>query len=126
MASIAEITNAVCYPEGYVLFEEGKPGERIFFLVKGKVEVLYQIGEAGQVRVDTVGDEEVIGCSALIEPYTYSATEISLTEVEVLEIDLNALRQLMARDCQLGFAIQQQIISVLMMRILNLRLGAAK
>lgn len=120
--SLAEITNAVCYPPGYVLFEEGKPGERLFFLVKGDVEVLYNIGEAGQVRVDKVSGKEVVGCSALVDPYTYTATERSLTEVEVLEINVGALRELMENDCRLGLSIQQHIISVLMERVLDLRL----
>lgn len=121
---IAQITDAVCYPQGRILFEEGEQGERLFFLVKGDVEVLYSIGEAGQVRVDTLSGEEVVGCSALVEPYTYTATERSLTEVEVLEIDAVALRELMQKDCRLGLSLQQQIISVLMERILNLRLEA--
>jgi CRP/FNR family cyclic AMP-dependent transcriptional regulator len=125
LKAIAQITNAVCYPPGQVFFEEGKPGEHLFFLVKGEVEVLYTIGEVGQVRVDTVSGEEVVGCSALAEPYTYTATERTLTEVEVLEIDAASLRELMQRDCQLGLSLQQHIIRVLMERILDLRLEAA-
>ena len=125
LKAIAQITNAVCYPSGQILFEEGKPGEHLFFLVKGDVEVLYNIGEAGQVHVDTVSGEEVVGCSALVEPYTYTATERSLTEVEVLEVDAASLRELMQKDCQLGLSLQQHIIRVLMERILDLRLGAA-
>ena len=37
LQAVAEITNAVCYPSGYVLFEEGNPGDRLFFLMKGSV-----------------------------------------------------------------------------------------
>jgi CRP-like cAMP-binding protein len=125
LKTIAQFTDAVCYPPGHVLFQEGKPGERLFFLVKGDVEVLYHIGEVGQIHVDTVSGEEVIGCAALVEPYTYTATERSLTEVEVLEVDAIALRQLMEKDCNLGLSIQQHIIRVLMERILDLRLAAA-
>ena len=122
---IAQFTDAVCYPPDRVLFQEGKPGKRLFFLVKGDVEVLYEIGELGQVHVDTVSGEEVVGCAALIAPYTYNATERSLTEVEVLEIDAVALRQLMEKDCRLGLSLQQHIIRVLMERVLDLRLAAA-
>lgn len=122
--ALAQITNALCYPADYVLFEEGKPGERLFFLVKGEVEVMYQIGEEGQVWVDTVSGEEIVGCSALIEPYVYTATERSRTEVEVLEMDAFALRELMQKDSRLGFLLQKQIINVLMDRILDLRLAA--
>ena len=122
LEAIAEITTAVCYPPGYVLFEEGKPGEHLFFLRKGNVDVLYNIGEEGQVHVDNVTGEEIVGCSALIAPHLYSATEKSLTEVEVLDIDANSLRELMENDHDLGFALQSQIIRVLMDRILDLRL----
>ncbi len=122
LEAIAEITNAVCYQPGYVLFEEGKPGDRLFFLMKGSVEVFYQIGEAGGVHVDTVKGEEVVGCSALVEPYIYTAAEKTLTEVEVLEIDAVSLRDLMQKDCCLGFLIYRYIIGVLMDRILDLRL----
>ena len=125
LKAIAQFTDAVCYPPGHVLFKEGKPGERLFFLVKGDVEVLYHIGEVGQIHVDTVSGEEVIGCAALVEPYTYTATERSLTEVEVLEVDATALRQLMEKDCHLGLSIQRHVIRVLMERILDLRLAAA-
>lgn len=124
LKAIVQITNVVCYPPGQILFEEGKPGERLFFLVKGDVEVLYSIGEADQVRVDTVSGEDAVGCSALVEPYTYTATERSLTEVEVLEVDAASLRELMQKDCRLGLSLQQHIIRVLMERILNLRLEA--
>ena len=121
---IAQFTDAVCYPPDRVLFQEGKPGKRLFFLVKGDVEVLYEIGEAGQAHVDTLSGEEVVGCAALIAPYTYNATERSLTEVEVLEVDAASLRELMQKDCRLGLSLQQHIIRVLMERILNLRLEA--
>jgi CRP/FNR family transcriptional regulator, cyclic AMP receptor protein len=120
--AIAQISNAVCYPAGYELFKEGNPGERLFFLLNGKVEVLFEIGEAGQARVDIVSGEEIVGCSVLVEPFVYTATERSLTEVEVLEIDADTLRKMMREDCPLGFAIQQRVINVLMDRIMKFRL----
>lgn len=123
LKAIAQITDTICYLPGHVLFEEGQPGTRLFFLIKGDVEVFYNIGEAGQARVDTVSGEEVVGCSALVEPYTYAATERSLTETEVLEVDAVALRELMKKDCTFGFLVQQHIIGILMKRILDLRLS---
>jgi CRP/FNR family transcriptional regulator, cyclic AMP receptor protein len=124
LTTIAEFTNAICYQPGYTLFREGDPGERVFFLVKGDVEVLHTTGDNGQTRLDTVSGEEVVGCSALIDPYVYTATERSLTEVEVLEVDALSLREMMQSDCSFGLTIQQHILRVLMERILHLRLRA--
>ena len=119
---IAQIANAVCYPPNQVLFREGEPGRNLYFLVKGKIEVLYNIGEAGQVHVDTISDEEFFGCSALLESYTYTATMRSLSEIEVIAVDASALRKLMQKDYQLGFILQQQIIKLLIRRVMDFRL----
>ena len=120
--NIAQIANAMCYPPNQVLFKESEPGQNLYFLVKGKIEVLYNIGEAGQVHVDTVSGEEVFGCSALIEPYTYTATMRSLSEIEVVVVNAIALRELMQKDCQLGFILQQHIIKLLLRRVMDFRL----
>lgn len=125
LKDVAQIANAVCYLPGHILFKEGDPGTCLYYLVKGKVEVFYNIGEEGEVRVDTISGEEIAGCSILVEPHTYTATERCLTEVEVLEIDAQALRELMQKDCQFGMTILQNVIKVLMERILDLRLGFA-
>jgi signal-transduction protein with cAMP-binding, CBS, and nucleotidyltransferase domain len=51
---IAQFTDAVCYPSSYTLFEEGKPGEHLYFLVKGDIEPsgleIHVIGDAFQPR----------------------------------------------------------------------------
>jgi CRP/FNR family cyclic AMP-dependent transcriptional regulator len=125
LKTIAQFANAVCYLPGHTLFNEGEPGKYLYFLINGDIEVLYNIGEDGQVQVNTISGQEIAGCSALIEPYTYTATERSLTEIEVLEIDAPLLRELMQQDSELEALIQQNIIQVLMERILDLRLQLA-
>lgn len=120
--AVAQITNAVCYLPNHILFKEGETGKNLFFLARGEVEVYFRIGEDERVRVDTVSGEEIVGCSAMVEPYVYTATEKALTEVEVLEVDIQSLREMMEKDCALGFKLQQQMIKVLMDRITDLRL----
>lgn len=122
--AIAKITDAICYPNDYDLVREGEEGKYLYLLVKGELEVLHQSDQDVQVRVNNVSDQEIIGCSALVEPYKYAATERSLTEIEVLQIDLASLRDLMKNDCQLGLMINQHIIEVLMKRIQQFRLTA--
>ena len=122
--AIAEFSNGVCYPPNHVLFREGEKANYLYFIVAGKVEVLYNLGEDGEVLVDTIAADEIAGCSALVKPFTYSATERSLTDIEVLEIDINALRELISRDCQMGLELYEHIIKVLMKRIVALRMEA--
>lgn len=119
---IAEFSDAVCYPADTVLFKEGEVGKKLYFLRSGEVEVLFSVGEEGQVKVDTLASEDIAGCSALIEPYTYTATEKSITDVEVLEIDNNAFRKLMEEDCCFGLKVHQQILKLMMDRIFDYRM----
>ena len=122
--AIAQLATAECFYPGHILFEEGKPGEYLYALRKGKVEILYNIGEEPSTRVDLISPEDMIGCCTLVSPYVYTSTARSLTQIEVLEIDAGALRKLMREDCSLGFAIQQQVMKILLDRIINFRLGS--
>jgi CRP-like cAMP-binding protein len=121
--AVAQLANAVCFAPGYVLSGEDKPGDYLYLLASGEVEVMYNIGEEGLTRVDLVSGEEVIGCSALVPPFTYTSTTRCLMEIEVLKLDAKALRKLMQEDCSLGFSIQQRIMMFLMDRIVDFRLG---
>jgi len=119
--AIAQISNSVCYSKGYVLFKQDDPGDFLYLLIEGDVEVLYEHAETGAQRVDTVSSEEVVGCAAIVPPYTYTATEKCLSDVEVLEIKTNELRDLIQKDPQLGLLLQEYIIKILNERILSLR-----
>ncbi len=122
--AVAQLAREECFYPGHTLFQDEKPGTQLYMLVAGEVEVLYNIGEEGPTRVDTVGEGEILGCSTLIDPYVYSSTARCLSEIETLVLDAEALRELMEEDCQIGYSIQKHIIQMLLDRIIDLRLGA--
>jgi CRP-like cAMP-binding protein len=123
-AAVAKLAEATCFFPGHTIFEENSPGEYLYLLVAGEVEVLYTIGDAGPSRVDQMSAGDIVGCSALVPPYLHTSTTRSLTNIDVLAIEMKALQELMHADCALGFAIQQYIMRFLMDQIINFRLGA--
>jgi len=123
-AAVAELAEAECFYPEYTLFEENAPGKYLYLLVDGEVEVLYSIGEDGPARVDKMGAGEIVGCSAVVSPYEHTSTTRSLTKIDVLIIDAQALRALMHEDCSLGFSIQQHIMKLLLDQIISFRLEA--
>ncbi len=122
--AIAHLASEVCYYPGDILFREGERGTHLYMLADGEVEVLYSIGVEGPSHVDTAGEGEILGCSALIDPYAHSSTVRCMTEVETLVLDAAALHKLMEEDCGIGYSIQKYIIRMLLDRIIDLRLGA--
>ena len=111
------------YP-GHTLFENEKPGTKLYLLAKGEVEILFAIGEEGLVLVDRLDASSAIGCEVLVPPFTYRSTARSLEEIETLIIDAAKFRALMQDDCKLGLSVQQHIIQVLLSQIVNLQLGS--
>lgn len=122
--AIAKISDAVCYSPGYELFREGEKAKKLYLIVKGQAEAIFNIGEAEQVRVEVLSDDEIAGCSALAEPHQYAATERSITDIEVLEIDIDSLKNLIQENNQLGLRLYENIIKIMSRRILDLRLAA--
>jgi len=119
--AISQISNSVCYLPGHILFEQGQKGETLYFLIDGDVEVLFKSAYTDPRRVDMISGAELVGCSAMVPPYTYKATEQCLTEVEVLEIELEALRNLIEKYPQIGLKMQEHVIKILYDRILHFR-----
>lgn len=118
---IAKISNSVCYPSNYVLFKEGEDGKILYLLIEGDVEIFYTTDKDDLLKVDTVSSEEIVGCSAMVPPFVYTATVQTLNNVEVLEIGTQELRQLIDQDPQLGLKFQEYLIQILSDRILDLR-----
>lgn len=120
---VSEYCREECFYPGYTLFEDGDPATKMYVLVDGRIEVFFAIGEAGIARVDRVGPGEIFGCSALVPPYLHTSTVRASTEIEVLELDAEALRALFEDDPRLAVSIQQHVIQCLLARIVDLRLG---
>jgi CRP-like cAMP-binding protein len=123
LREIAQLSEAECFYPDHTLFEDGSPGTHIYLLAKGKLEILFAIGESGSVLVDHLSAGQVAGCPALVPPYTYRSTARSLTEIEVLKIDALGLRNLIEGDCALGIKVQQRIIQTLLDQIVDLQLS---
>lgn len=118
---IAEIGNSICYPAGYILFKAGDPGECLYLLLDGEVEVLSEKVKGEETTVENIMSAEIVGCSAIVPPFTYLATERTHTDVEVLEIDAKKLREMIVEDPVLGVNLYQAITESLLDRINELR-----
>ncbi|MCA9934531.1 MAG: cyclic nucleotide-binding domain-containing protein [Ardenticatenaceae bacterium] len=126
MQAVMEVCREECFVPDAILFEEGQPAHEIFVLVEGEVEETFTVDEAKLSLLRPVDVGEIIGCPALVPPYTQKCTARSLSEIEVLAIDAVGLRELFAQDCQIASAIQQHVIEALLERIGKMRVASAK
>ncbi len=110
------------YEAGTALFQEGDSAAELFILQEGKValqmtlpEELAQMGR--RITVDVVTRNEVVGWSAIVEPYIYTLTAICLQKVKALSISGTRLRWLLGDNPKIGFEVVRGLIKVVASRL---------
>ncbi len=69
------------YAAGTVIFAEGQPGDMMYFVKEGEVNI-----QIGSRVVETLGPESIVGEMALIDNAPRSATAIAKTDCQLLLI----------------------------------------
>ncbi|GIK43625.1 MAG: hypothetical protein BroJett011_74580 [Chloroflexota bacterium] len=71
-------------PAGHTIFQEGQPGDLMYVVKEGEVDIFIH----GQ-HVETVGPGGVVGEMALIDHTARSATAIAKTDCQLVPLDEN-------------------------------------
>jgi len=99
------------HPAGYVVFRVGEPGDRMYVIKEGEVDII-----VNDKVVETVGPGGIIGEMALIDTRARSATAVAKTDCQLVPID----------EKRFAFLIQQtpyfslQVMRVLVGRLRNM------
>jgi CRP/FNR family transcriptional regulator, cyclic AMP receptor protein len=102
LAQIALITEEVHHGAGEVLISEGAVGESLYLVAEGRVAVL-----KGEHQVAELGEREVFGEMALLDPGPRSATVRALTDVTLLTIRGEDFGDIMAEKREIARAVIQ-------------------
>jgi CRP/FNR family transcriptional regulator, cyclic AMP receptor protein len=78
----AHIDNAQVFPPGATIFAEGSPGDVLYVVLEGEVELRVH-GE----MLEVVGPGEILGEMALIDSKPRSATAVARTECRMAVVD---------------------------------------
>jgi CRP/FNR family transcriptional regulator, cyclic AMP receptor protein len=79
--------DAVAYPAGTILFQEGDPGEHTYVIKSGKVELKH-----GDTILETIEEGAIFGEMALLDGEKRSATAIAVTDCQLVPIDQRRFR----------------------------------
>lgn len=88
------------YGEGDYIFREGDPGEEMFIIHRGKVNITKQTGEGEKVLV-TLGDGDFFGEMAIIDKAPRSASAVAAVETVCIALDEELFEQQMQRNAKI-------------------------
>jgi len=93
---------------GETLFAQGDPGDCMFVIQAGRVEIVVDEGK-GAIRIAERGVGECVGEMALFEREVRMATVRALERTRVLTVDRKSLLQRIHDDPSLGYRLIQTL-----------------
>jgi CRP/FNR family transcriptional regulator len=110
LSKIEDITTVLKLLKDNILFYEGDESSNLYVLTKGIVKLYKTASNDKEIVMKYFHQNEFIAEVANFDNIPYPATAQCFTDVEVLRIDFEKLKELMIKDPELSFVIQTSLI----------------
>ncbi len=122
VTSIACCATELRYRAGAFIFHEDEPADHFFLLCEG--HVLLQIAAPGRGAASflTLGPGDVFGVNWMAAPYRWFYDAKTVEPARALVLDAVCLRRKCEMDHDLGYALMQRVLPVLIDRLHSCRL----
>ena len=107
--ALREIARERTYPAGTRIFTQNDPGDGVYIIRDGLVEIAHLIGERALCVFSKFGPGEIFGEMAVIEDLPRSATTTAAKETKVYFIPRDEMAALLRRSPSLSFRLLQEI-----------------
>ncbi|MDQ2937296.1 MAG: DUF1003 domain-containing protein, partial [Acidobacteriota bacterium] len=101
-AALANVVDQLNVPEGHTLFQAGDPGESLFIVRVGQIELFIKDTAGQKIVLTTAEPGDMFGELAMLDSGPRTATALALTDSEVLVLDRDDLVLLFQRKPQAG------------------------
>lgn len=129
LKAVAMIAEDIYLEKGELLFEADSPAAAMYLIVDGCIDFYYVVTDRNgfearrEFYLGEHGPGEIIGISALIEPYVYTtAARVSSPGLDVVRIEGAALRALCEVDIELAYGLVRQTARLALERLHDTRI----
>ena len=125
LQKLASIADEQTVAAGQTIFAESDPAEYLYLIVRGEVNLKYELG-SGELRVvDTLADGELVGWAALVEPYRCRTLATAVKDTHLVQFRATELRSFCNADHALGHQLLTQVALMLSSRLNSARVQLA-
>src|SRR6266487_2644011 len=104
------------FKAGHVIFREGESANRFYLIEHGKVALESStLGEP--VKIEEIGDGDLLGWSWLFPPYAWHFTSRALVHTTAIFFYGTVLREYSEQDHSLGFELFKRMSAVMLRRL---------
>src|SRR6266850_7905566 len=100
LIALAKVIDELKVPEGHTLFQTGDPGDSLFIVRSGQIELFIKDTAGQRIVLTTAESGDMFGELAMLDSGSRTATALALTECDVLVLDRDDLILLFQRKPQ--------------------------
>ncbi|WKD58564.1 CRP-like cAMP-activated global transcriptional regulator GlxR [Corynebacterium caspium] len=104
---------AVRYPRGTTIFDEGEPGDRLFIITSGKVKLARHAADGRENLLTVMGPSDMFGELSIFDPGPRTSSAVCVTDVQAATMDSQMLRDWVGSHPEIA----QQLLRVLARRL---------
>lgn len=86
LAAIGSIVKERAFAAGELIIREGSPGDSLFLVLSGRVEVIKDMDSPNPIRLAEIGADEWFGEMALFDRQPRSASVVAAEDTQLLEV----------------------------------------
>ncbi len=95
--ALAKVIDELSVPEAHTLFQAGDPGDSLFIIQSGEIELFIKDTAGQKIVLTTAQNGDMFGELAMLDAGPRTATAVALTDSEVLVLDRDDLVLLFQR-----------------------------
>jgi uncharacterized membrane protein len=95
--ALAKVIDELKLPQGHTLFQAGDPGDSLFIVQAGEIELFIKDTAGQRIVLTTAGPGDMFGELAMLDSGPRTATALALTDSDVLVLDRDDLILLFQR-----------------------------
>jgi uncharacterized membrane protein len=99
---LAEVVDLQTLSAGSTLFKAGEPGESLFIVKSGEIELFIKDKTGQKIVLTLIGADEIFGELALLDRGARTATAVALSDTQLFELDRDDLLLLFQRTPAAG------------------------
>jgi rubredoxin len=114
------------YEPNVSICTEGERAYKLFLVEEGRVAVESRVVTGMRFPISIVCSGQAFGWSALVSPYLYTASVVSLSNTRIIAIEREALLSRMRANPSIGLSIMENIASIVCSRLRILEMQLAR
>jgi CRP-like cAMP-binding protein len=117
IALVGEMGTDQVFDSGANIYKQGSTADLIYVIDEGLVGIILEVGPLAQRQVQAAANFESFGWSAMIPPYTRTATVKALEQTTMIVFDGRELTDFCTTHGEEGFKIMQAVARVIAERL---------